>query len=521
MNSGFTGVVPNALPVVDEAAGGGLRKRDFAPQADVCVVVEGTYPYVTGGVSQWVQQLLEAHRDLTFHLVSIMPPGVHRRRYTVPDTVIGHTEIRLPDLPRGAAPGPDTQRLHEALYQPLLDLQRGAGLAPVATILRLLAAAGYPGSRILLDSRAAWELTRRVYEETHPVTPFLSFFWGWRTLLSGLFTILMAKLPPARVYHPVCTGYAGLLAARAHLETGCPVMLTEHGIYTNERRIEIAMADWIHEPVDEQLSLARKAAGIRDLWVDWFVGYARACYECCSEIITLFEGNQALERLDGAPAGRLRLIPNGIDCSGVAEGDRPPHGGPPTIALIGRVVPIKDVKTFLRACAILRQEVPGLRAFVLGPTDEDPDYFRQCLDMVDYLGLGDTVRFPGRVRLADYLPAIDLLVLTSISEAQPLVILEAGVHGIPAVATNVGACAEMLYGRSDEQPALGPAGIITPLANPAATAEAAARLLGDRDFYQQCSRAIRRRLVRYYNKADLDRAYRALYERLRTAPRAA
>lgn len=494
-------------------------KRDVATAADVCVLVEGTYPYVTGGVSQWVQQLLETHRDLTFHLVSIMPPGTHRQRYAIPETVLAHTQIQLPSLGRGAAASAETGRFNEALYQPLLDLQRGSGLAPIEKLMTLLTAAGGSlGSRILLDSRSAWELTRRIYQETHPVTPFLSYFWGWRTLLSGLFTILTAELPRARVYHPICTGYAGLLAARAHLETGRPVMLTEHGIYTNERRIEIAMADWIQEPADEQLSLERKAAGIRDLWVDWFVGYARACYECCSEIVTLFEGNQVLEQLDGAPAERMRIIPNGIDCSGVSEGERRRRGGRPTVALIGRVVPIKDVKTFLRACATLRKEVPGLRALVLGPTDEDPAYYRQCLDVVEYLKLGDTVEFAGRVRLDDYFEEIDVLVLTSISEAQPLVILEAGAQGIPAVATNVGACTELLYGRSNEHPRLGPGGIVTPLANPAATAEAALRLLKDAGFYQKCSQAMRRRLVRYYNKIDLDNAYRTLYEHLRAAP---
>ncbi|MCC6587460.1 MAG: GT4 family glycosyltransferase PelF [Bryobacterales bacterium] len=488
--------------------------------ADVCVIVEGTYPHVVGGVSQWVQQLIEAQPDLRFHLVSIMPPGKHAVRYKVPANVIRHTAVRLPTLPDGKADAAAYRRFVHALAKPLLDLQRGQGLTPIEQILQVLAAGqGTIDSHALLNSRAAWDLLKTIYLKTHRLTPFLSYFWGWRTLLAGLFTMLTIELPRARVYHPICTGYAGLLAARAYIETGRPVMLTEHGIYTNERRIEIALADWIEEPAEQMLSLEGKSAGIRDLWVDWFVGYSRACYECCSEIITLYEGNQSAQKLDGAPPDRLRVIPNGIDCSEVDEFSPRRRAGRPTVALIGRVVPIKDVKTLLRACASLRARMPGLRALVLGPTEEDPVYYRQCLDLVEHLKLQDTVEFTGRVKLAEYFGQIDVLVLTSISEAQPLVILEAGAHGIPVVATNVGGCAEMIHGRSDERPNLGTAGVVTPLANPLATAEALCRLLTDEDFYQRCSRTIRQRIVRYYNKTNLDHAYWELYDRLRTAPR--
>jgi glycosyltransferase involved in cell wall biosynthesis len=123
------------------------------------------------------------------------------------------------------------------------------------------------------------------------------------------------------------------------------------------------------------------------------------------------------------------------------------------------------------------------------------------------------VEFRGRVALQDYYPRIDVVVLTSVSEAQPLVILEGAALGIPSVATDVGACREMILGRSDEEPALGAAGAVTPLANPAATADALRRLLTDAEAYQRSSRAAQARVRRYYNKRDLDVAYRDIYQR--------
>src|SRR3546814_18617729 len=87
---------------------------------------------------------------------------------------------------------------------------------------------------------------------------------------------------------------------------------------------------------------------------------------------------------------------------------------------------------------------------ILGPFDEDPGYCQECRDLVAMLGLGETVKFMGQVKLDDWLGRIDAIVLTSISEAQPLVILEAGAAGVPTVATDVGACREMILGPPDE-----------------------------------------------------------------------
>ena len=55
--------------------------------ADVCLYVEGAYPYVRGGVSTWVQQILNELPDLTFHLVHIgaQPGGV--RQYVFPSNL--------------------------------------------------------------------------------------------------------------------------------------------------------------------------------------------------------------------------------------------------------------------------------------------------------------------------------------------------------------------------------------------------------------------------------------------------
>jgi glycosyltransferase involved in cell wall biosynthesis len=482
------------------------------PEADVCLILEGTYPYVTGGVSAWVHDLIRAQQHLSFNLVTLVPPGPEGPlKFELPSNVVGMTRVEIQTLPAAVGRPRRLDDLMRRLEEPLGRLMTSGNLGDVAAVLDALASAGPEIDReALLNSREAWNLVLRMYERQCPHVSFLEYFWTWRTLLLGLYSVLLAPIVPARVYHALCTGYAGLYGARAHLDTGRPVLLTEHGIYTNERRVEITMADWLQEDSLRALSIDHLHRDLRDLWIDTFTSYSRACYAACSKVITLYEGNTLLQIQDGADPSRLLVIPNGIELAETAT--RTGHGSPPTVALIGRVVPIKDIKTFLRACATLCEYVPDIRVWILGPLEEDPDYVAECRQLTSHLALESTVEFKGNVALEEYFPKIDIVVLTSISEAQPLVILEGAAAGIPSVATDVGACREMILGRSGEQPPLGPAGAVTPLANPAATADALRMLLTDTEMYERCSHAAQARVRRYYNKVDLHRTYRDIYQ---------
>ena len=84
------------------------------------------------------------------------------------------------------------------------------------------------------------------------------------------------------------------------------------------------------------------------------------------------------------------------------------------------------------------------------------------------LGIAERVEFTGRVDVKQIYPRIDVLVLTSISEGLPLVILEAAAAGIPVVSTDVGACRELLEGSQPADRAIGPSGLVTGLADPGA-----------------------------------------------------
>lgn len=496
-----------------------LPEAPDAPPADVCIVLEGTYPYVSGGVSTWVHELIQAQPHLTFHLAALLPVvGALDCKYDIPPNVTGLSHIYLQQLPEGPDRVPQMPGLIGKLREPVLSMEREGGQRELEAIIRALAPYQKPnggpgiGAEVLLNSHPAWDMLIALYESSQDGNAFIDYFWTMRVLLEAFYSTLLAPLPEAKAYHTTSTGYAGLFAARARAETGRPAMVTEHGIYTNERRIEIAMAEWIFEQSSGTLSIDALGRNLKDLWTDTFIGYSRCCYQACRHVLTIYEGNQQFQLEDGADPAKMQVISNGIDVARYsairrADGDRPP-----TVALIGRVVPIKDIKTCIRAAGILQEAVPDVQVLVMGPTAEDPEYYAECRDMVHAMGLEATVKFTGRVNLDDYLGKIDVMVLTSISEGQPLSILETGAAGIPTVATDVGACREILYGRPDEKPNLGAGGAITPLSNPQATAEALRKLLTDPDHLEACRRAIRARVEKYYDKYELASAYRELYK---------
>ena len=96
--------------------------------------------------------------------------------------------------------------------------------------------------------------------------------------------------------------------------------------------------------------------------------------------------------------------------------------------------------------------------------------------------------------------------------------LEAGAAAVATVATNVGACREILTGRRDELPALGDGGILTDVASPEQTASAIAMLLRDPARRERYGRVMRERVKQHYDHDLVDAAYAAIYGRHKDAP---
>jgi glycosyltransferase involved in cell wall biosynthesis len=316
-----------------------------------------------------------------------------------------------------------------------------------------------------------------------------------------------------------------LIGAIAARKFNAPYVITEHGIYNNERLAEISAAGWIFEAENTVFRYSEGLSVFRRLWVEFFFFLSRVAYSSADLVFALYQGNATLQIEYGAEPGKMEVLPNGIDPNKFDEalqirsermraGSEKHH-----IGFIGRVVTIKDVKTLIRSARILIQNVPGAVFQIIGPTNEDPEYFEECQAMVSEFGLQEVVLFLGSRNIVKVLDQLDVMILTSLSEGLPLVILEAFSAGIPVVATDVGSCRELIHGRTPEDQALGPAGIITRVASPSETAAALQKLITNPSLLRDMGSAGRQRAERYYTQKALLARYHQVYTDHSWSPR--
>jgi glycosyltransferase involved in cell wall biosynthesis len=502
--------------------------------ADVCLVLEGTYPYVKGGVSTWVHDLIGGLPELRFALVHVGPErGTYTRRlYSPPANVVALSDLYCREpLVRGSDADARRRAAHAERHRHARARRSSRVLDGIrrlhveddvdASLLDDLAS-GDLSVGAFLHGRATYEVMTELCDRLAPGASFLDFFWHFRAMHLPLVRLLSAEAPSAALYHSVCTGYAGILAAVWSHRAGRPFLLTEHGIYSRERNLELERATWLRgardgRPSDETDGTIDDAtvAALRTMWVRFFRTLAQCAYIQASSVVSLCEVSRKRQIADGAPAARTLIVPNGIDLEAFHARVRATPL-PPTerrrvrVGFVGRLVPIKDIVTLIRACSLALQVVE-VDVRIFGPIDEDPHYARRCRRLVAKLGLEGAIRFEASRPVERIYPEIDMLVLTSFSEGQPLVILEANAAGIPVIASDVGACRELLEGRDDDDRRIGPSGIVTRLAAPEETAAAIARLARDSELRHTMGAAGQRRVAAYYRESATVSTYRALY----------
>ncbi len=490
--------------------------------ADVTLLLEGSYPYVRGGVSSWVQQLIEGLPEVRFALVYL---GAERRsdqicHYELPPNVQAlqcHYLMEDAEQSRPSATDGDAEFFAESAQ--MHDWFRSPEGVPQARWLQRMLLQPERGdgacAHDFFHSRAAWQQISESYLRNCPESSFQDYFWSVRNMHAPLLRLarIARSIAPTRSYHTVSTGYAGLLGAMLQQATGRPLILTEHGIYTKERKIELQSL-YLRER-QSMLEQSDEAAMpyVSQSWMRLFEGMGRMAYAAANPIISLYEANRQRQIQDGAAPARTRVVPNGVDMERFSSlRARRPRQVPPVLGLIGRVVPIKDIKTFIRAVAALAAKMPQVQGWIIGPEEEDPGYVAECKALVQSLHVTEQVRFLGFQQIDALMEQLGLVVLTSISEAFPLVIGESHASGVPVVSTDVGACRELIEGSDAEDRALGFAGAVVPIADPQALAQVAHALLSDSGRWHAAQQAGIRRVERYYRQSCVLDSYRAIYQ---------
>lgn len=158
-----------------------------------------------------------------------------------------------------------------------------------------------------------------------------------------------------------------------------------------------------------------------------------------------------IERV-GVPAQRIEQIYNGVDTARFSPAAQNSIALLPSqfrgadkivIGTVGRLQPVKDQATLLRAFAQLRERQPQLDCY-LALFGDGP--LRESLQtLADALHIDERVHFAGAIdAVPEALRSLDLFVLPSLGEGISNTILEALASGLPVIATAVGGNVELI-----------------------------------------------------------------------------
>ena len=484
----------------------------------VCLLLEGCYPYVRGGVSTWTDSYIRSFEDYEFSLWTVCADRSKSRqyKYKLPDN-IPHI---IPDGVKAEKEDPDYDKYAE-VYEIFLndayeavkhsgresfsakELKALSGLVRCEvsdweTIFSIFNG-GNVNPHAFLKSETFLKLLNELCMTKYLYAPFSEVFYTVRSMVLPLLHILTQPVPEADCYHSIATGYCGILGALAALRYNKPLIITEHGIYTREREEEILRSRWT-------------VPNLKDLWIQFFNMLSFGGYRFSTFVTSLFEHARETQVNLGCPEEKTSVINNGIRLSRFQHIQPKEPDGWIDIGAVVRIAPIKDIKTMINAFAEVKHSVPNARLHILGDTD-DKTYGVECHQLVDYLKIEDII-FVGNTDVAEYFKKLDFTILTSISEGQPLAILESMAAGRPVVSTDVGSCRELLEGGPSDK--LGMCGFICPPMDPAALAYSMKRMCADGERRKRMSEIGRERVRMGYTQEYMISKYRDLYEKLET-----
>jgi len=215
-----------------------------------------------------------------------------------------------------------------------------------------------------------------------------------------------------------------------------------------------------------------------------------------------------VSRRESIPRSKTRVIPNGLAAEprGATNDGMAglwPAGSEHRLLCAASFFPKKGHRFLLEAFSILKRSMPGA-ALILAGTGPAESEIRERAGRD---GFGGSVIFAGhRPDARALIATADVLLLSSIEEGMPNVLLEAMAAGVPQVATSVGGTPEAVVE--------GVTGFLVPPRDPHLMAERLQKLLSDKSLRRRMSDASRDRAARLFTSARMARDHEALYDQV-------
>jgi glycosyltransferase involved in cell wall biosynthesis len=463
----------------------------------VMLSTEGTYPFHQGGVSTWCEILVNRLSSVDYIVYSVLMNPFVTQKFSLPENT---SLIKMPLW------GTEEPSEHFSIpFSEIYLAKKRTGIAAIKEhfiplfrelILELMSERKDPHkfSFILLHlyhyfqqyeyknsfkAEITWETYKELVlsccngkgENLSPPDIYglqQSLGWVYRFL-----NIVNTPIPDAHVTHSSAAAFCGIPCVLAKLKNKTPYLLTEHGVYLRE----------------QYLSLSKRAYSsfLSAFLIRFIHSITTMNYAFADQVSPVCQYNTRWETRFGVMPKKIQVIYNGVDQSVFTEAPSAPRDQP-TVVAVARIDPIKDIVTLIKAAAVVKNRVPNVKFIVYGSVSV-PDYYTQCLETREKLGLTDTFIFAGHTsNMAAAYRSGDVIALSSISEAFPYSVVEAMMSGKPVVATDVGGIKE----------ALGDTGILVPPCDPDRLADGIQKLLENPELRNEFGKEGRERALNFF-----------------------
>jgi glycosyltransferase involved in cell wall biosynthesis len=423
---------------------------------DVLLILEGTYPFNTGGVSTWSHMLCNEVNNANFNLYSINASYEIKPKYKLSSNVKNIIQV-----PLWSPLEPHEMVDYGKKYYQIVKTKERSDSNDIKNkflpIFKRLIRSIYSDIRVpsdfdaimynlwsyfqnhdykktMLDQRVweafcslASEIIIKDNENANLQDLTLGMRWIYRFLMP-----LSIDVPKADISHLTISGFPVIPALVLKYKYDTPIIATEHGVFIRERLIAINASEY--------------SFFLKKLLIRLSEAITELVYYKADTILSVNKFNIGWEKMYGANPEKIDIIYNGVDHKKFVPQPKPERlKNVPTVVAAARIFELKDIITMIKSCAEVKKSIPNIQYLIYGDYDAVPEYTNECKTLIEKLNLQENFILAGFHPEPEKLFCEgDISILTSISEGFPYTVIESMSCGIPVVATDVGGVSEAL-----------------------------------------------------------------------------
>ncbi|MEN8908217.1 MAG: GT4 family glycosyltransferase PelF [Clostridiales bacterium] len=426
----------------------------------VMLTTEGTYPFHQGGVSTWCDALIKNCNKIDFTVYSITMNPFITKKFTLPENAnmiqvpLWGTEepsehLNLPfskvflDKKNTTNDVIDTQFIDcfSNLIIEILNLKKDPEKFAdiLLNLFKYFSKYEYKKS---FKSETTWETYKTILIDftknkdnkvQNPDVFGLISSLGW---IYRFLNVINTPIPRTNVCHSSAAAFCGVPCVISKKIYKSSFLLTEHGVYMRE----------------QYLSLSKRlySSFLSTFLIRFINSITSLNYYFADQISPVCEYNTRWEKKMGVKDEKIKVIYNGVDNSAFKPDYVNNKLNEIIITMVARIDPIKDIKMFIKAAAVVKAENivsnsnMKVKFLLYGSVSVD-EYYNECLEVRKEYNLINDFIFKGHTSdVPSVYKNCNVVVLSSISEAFPYSVIEAMMSGKPVVATDVGGVREAL-----------------------------------------------------------------------------